>query len=124
MGSYFNTMDGFVRRVQAAQLLPEIAAEDLFHPYAELVKVYPHNDTVWAACHNDLKPQNTVFDDGCLLLIDWEAVFLNDPYVDLATAANFFVKDDTDEKRFLIWICSYWREGLHEQSKRSKHGYH
>lgn len=101
MGSYFNTMDGFVRRFQAANLMPESVTAELFRYYTELVKVYPNNDAEMVASHNDLKPQNMVFDGERLLLIDWESAFLNDQYVDLAIVANFFVKDEADEKRYL-----------------------
>ncbi|MFN8484366.1 MAG: hypothetical protein U0768_15110 [Anaerolineae bacterium] len=34
-------------------------------------------------------------------LVDWEAAFLNDPYVDLAVAANFFVEDDAQAEAYL-----------------------
>jgi len=101
MGSYFNTMDGFVSRAKAANLFPAGVTEELFDCYNELVEVYPQNEVELVACHNDLKPQNMVFDGERILLIDWEAAFLNDPYVDLATVANFFVKDESVEKRFL-----------------------
>jgi thiamine kinase-like enzyme len=101
MGNYFNTMDGFVRRFQAAKLLPENATGELFRLYAELVKVYPRNDADLVASHNDLKPQNMRFDGGRLWLVDWESAFLNDPYVDLAVVANFFVKDEAAEEDFL-----------------------
>ena len=33
--------------------------------------------------------------------MDWEAAFLNDPYVDLAVAANFFVGDEAHEEAYL-----------------------
>lgn len=101
MGSYFNTMDGFVRRFEAANLLPESATAELFHYYSELVKVYPHDNVEMVASHNDLKPQNMVFDGEHIWLIDWESAFLNDPYSDLAIVSNFFVKDEADEERYL-----------------------
>jgi thiamine kinase-like enzyme len=33
--------------------------------------------------------------------VDWESAFLNDEYVDLAIAANFFVKDEGEEEDYL-----------------------
>jgi thiamine kinase-like enzyme len=101
MGSYFDAMDGFVRRFKAAKLLPESATDELFRGYAEVVKVYPRSHSELVASHNDLKPQNMVFDGECLWLVDWESAFLNDPYVDLAVVANFFVKDEAEEERYL-----------------------
>ena len=93
--------NGFVRRFQAARLLPESATDELFRRYDELVKVYPHNDSDLVSSHNDLKPQNIRFDGNHIWLVDWESAFLNDRYVDLAVVANFFVKDEVDEEAFL-----------------------
>ena len=102
MGNYFEAMhNGFVRRFQAAHLLPESATDELFRRYDEIVKVYPHNGTDLVASHNDLKPQNIRFDGNRIWLVDWESAFLNDRYVDLAVVANFFVKDEADEEAFL-----------------------
>jgi aminoglycoside phosphotransferase (APT) family kinase protein len=102
MGSYFDTMDKFfVRRFQAAKILPESATEEVFRRYADIVKVYPRNEIELVASHNDLKPQNMRFDGNHIWLVDWESGFLNDEYVDLAIVANFFVKDDTQEEDYL-----------------------
>ena len=42
-----------------------------------------------------------LFDGNRIWLVDWESAFLNDPYVDLAIAANFFVKDEAQEEAYL-----------------------
>jgi thiamine kinase-like enzyme len=103
MGNYFDAMNnGFVRRFQAAKLLPDSATEEVFHRYADLVKVYPRNDADLVASHNDLKPQNIRFDGDHIWLVDWESAFLNDEYVDLAIVANFFVKDEAEEESYLM----------------------
>jgi thiamine kinase-like enzyme len=94
-------MDGFVRQFQAAKILPESETEELFRRYADVAKVYPRSDTELVACHNDLKPQNILFDGDRIWLVDWEAAFLNDRYVDLAVVANFFVKDEAHEEDYL-----------------------
>jgi thiamine kinase-like enzyme len=101
MGSYLDTADGFIRRFQAAELLPESVTGELFQHYDTLLKVYPRDDAELVASHNDLKPQNMIYDGERIRLIDWEAAFLNDPYVDLAIVANFFVQDEADELRYL-----------------------
>lgn len=101
MGNYLDTAEGFIRRFQTSRLLPENLTAELFRRYAELLKVYPRGDAELAACHNDLKPQNMAFDGERLWLVDWESAFLNDPYNDLAIAANFFVKDEAEEERYL-----------------------
>jgi hypothetical protein len=99
--NYLETANGFIRRFQAAKILPESATEELFRRYAEVVKVYPRNDSDLVASHNDLKPQNISFDGERLWLVDWESAFLNDEYVDLAIAANFFLKDEAQEEGYL-----------------------
>jgi len=101
MGSYFDAANGFVRRFQAAKILPESTTGEIFHRYAEVVRVYPRNDSELVASHNDLKPQNMKFDGTRIWLLDWESAFLNDEYVDLAIVANFFVKDEAQEEGFL-----------------------
>jgi hypothetical protein len=63
--------------------------------------VYPRSDADLVASHNDLKPQNMRFDGNRIWLVDWESAFLNDEYVDLAIAANFFVKDEAQEEDYL-----------------------
>jgi thiamine kinase-like enzyme len=61
-----------------------------------------------------MKPQNMRFDGKRILLVDWESAFLNDQYVDLAIAANFFVKDQADEKAYL---STYFGEPAGERSE-------
>jgi hypothetical protein len=101
MGSYLDTANGFVRRFQAAKILPDSATEEVFRRYADVVKVYPRTDADLVASHNDLKPQNMKFDGNRIWLVDWESAFLNDEYVDLAIVANFFVKDEAREEEYL-----------------------
>ena len=98
---YFNVMDGMVRRFQTAGLLPEDLTADFFRHYDEVSRVYPRSEAGFVSSHNDLKPQNILFDGERIQLVDWEAAFLNDPYVDLAIAANFFVPDNDAELAFL-----------------------
>ena len=98
---YFDAIDGFIRRFQAAKLLPESETSELFHRYAGVQKVYPRHAADLVASHNDLKPQNVLFDGSRIWLVDWESAFLNDQYADLAIAANFFVKDETQEESYL-----------------------
>lgn len=98
---YLDTVDQFMRRFQAAKLLPESETEELSRGYATVAGVYPRNDADLVASHNDLNPRNILFDGERVWLIDWEAAFLNDRYVDLAVVANFFVNDDAHEDAYL-----------------------
>jgi len=99
--NYIDAMDGLVQRFQATKILPDSATEELFRHYTEILKVYPRNEAELVASHNDMKPQNMRFDGSHLWLVDWESAFLNDEYVDLAIAANFFVKDEAEEESYL-----------------------
>jgi hypothetical protein len=99
--NYFDAIDGFIRRFQAANILPESETGELFRRYADVQKVYPRHDTELVSSHNDLKPQNIRFDGNRIWLVDWESAFLNDQYADLAIVANFFVKDEVHEKGYL-----------------------
>jgi hypothetical protein len=99
--NYFEAIDGFIRRFQAAKILPESATGELFRRYADVQKVYPRHAADLVASHNDLKPQNIRFDGNRIWLVDWESAFLNDEYIDLAIVANFFVKDEAHEESYL-----------------------
>lgn len=100
-GDYLTTMDGFGRRFQAASLLPEPVAGELFPRYTELLDAYRRLPADLVSCHNDVKPQNTLFDGVRVWLVDWEAAFLNDRYVDLAIVGNFFVPNQAAEQAYL-----------------------
>jgi thiamine kinase-like enzyme len=97
---YFAVIDGFIRQFQAARILPESRTEELFHRYAGLAKIYQLRPD-FVASHNDLKPQNILFDGARVWFVDWEAAFLNDRYLDLAVVANFFVQDEAHEREYL-----------------------
>jgi aminoglycoside phosphotransferase (APT) family kinase protein len=100
-GDYLTTMDGFVRRFQSASLVPESLAAEIFPRYEEILAAYRALPAELVSSHNDVKPQNTLFDGVRVWLVDWEAAFLNDRYVDLAIVANFFVPDEAAEQAYL-----------------------
>jgi len=98
---YLDRMDGFVQKFRAAKILPENITNEIFSRYEDIKGVYPRNDDDMVACHNDLKPENILFDGDRPWLVDWEAAFLNDRYMDLSVVANFVVHNDDDEKGYL-----------------------
>ena len=53
------------------------------------------------SCHNDLKPDNILFDGERAWLVDWEAAFLNNRYTELSVVANFLITNDNEEKDYL-----------------------
>ena len=106
VGSYFDAMDRLVSAFRASNFLPPDEIDELLRRYADLMKVYPRGDAELVASHNDVKPQNMVFDGKRLWLVDWEAAFLNDRYVDLAISANFFVRGDQEA----AYLAAYFGE--------------
>jgi|SRR6185437_13667421 len=100
--NYIDAADNFLHKFKDSEILPESETKDIFESYAKIVNVYPRNDEKnLVSCHNDLKPDNIIFDGNKPWIVDWEAAFLNDRYVDLASMANFVVKSDKDEADFL-----------------------
>ena len=104
------TLDGFVRRFRAANILPESETEELFERYAPVTSVYPR-DSDMVSCHNGLKPENLLLDGDRVWLVDWEAAFLNDRYHDLAMVANFVVTNDAEEE---VYLRTYFGEAAGE----------
>ena len=99
--NYLDIVDGFIQKFRDAGILPESVTGDLFTQYARLRRVYPRNVDDWVLCHNDLKPENILYNGKRPLLVDWEAVFLNDPHFDLSVVANFVVANEEDERAYL-----------------------
>lgn len=54
------------------------------------------------ACHNDLNPNNFIFDGNDIFLIDWEAACAEDRFFDLAAICNFFIFEPAAEDYFLV----------------------
>jgi thiamine kinase-like enzyme len=68
------------------------AFEDVLTRFEQVAKVYPRDELV--PCHNDVKAPNVLFDGARPWIVDWEAAFANDRYVDLAYSAHFFCTDE------------------------------
>jgi len=106
--------DNCVKKLKDGQILPNKFTAELFERYAEVTNVYPRDIADWVACHNDLKPENIIYDGDRPWLVDWEAAFLNDRYLDLAVVANFVVRNDEEEAAYLYsyfgtTACEYQR---------------
>jgi aminoglycoside phosphotransferase (APT) family kinase protein len=69
-------------RIAPGLLDAHIAALD------EIVAAYPWDPSTHVSAHNDPNPANVLYDGKRLWLIDWETASRNDPFVDLAIAAN------------------------------------
>ena len=93
-----------------AQLIVRLQGLDLVDPaaLAPLLELWPRlrADCRWGedglvASHNDPNPRNLIWDGQRLWLIDWEAAFRNDPFVDLAIMANYMAPGPDDDAALL-----------------------
>ncbi|MBB6108295.1 hypothetical protein SAMN05421821_102468 [Mucilaginibacter lappiensis] len=105
--NYLDKIGEFIEKFRADKLMPGDITAKLFDFYTQVKNIYPQNAEDMVGCHNDLKPENTLFDGERVWLVDWEAAFLNDRYLDLSIMANFLVKNEVDEK---IYLEAYFGE--------------
>ena len=98
--NYLDVSNTYVQKYKALNLLPESYAL-VFTQYEKIAAVYPRTTDDWVACHTDLKKDNILYDGEKVWLVDWEAAFLNDRYVDLAAIANFIITNREEETAFL-----------------------
>jgi len=100
--NYFDRMESFMEKFKACNMLPAEAIDNVFDIYARIASVYPRNDEGdLVSCHNDLKPENVLFDGIRPWLVDWEGAFPNDRYLDLAVVGNFVLRNERDEADYL-----------------------
>jgi len=98
---YLEAAERFNQKFKASGLMPEEAINEIFRQFDRINNIYPRNPEDMVSSHTDLKPENTLFDGEKLWLVDWEAAFLNDRYVDLAIAGNFLINNGKDEQEYL-----------------------
>jgi len=100
--SYFDVMGNFVKRFCESELLAKQQLLEIWDVYTKLVQVYPVDQAAgWVSSHNDLKPENLIYDGKRAWIIDWEAAFLNDRYLDLSVVGNFILDDEEQTDDFL-----------------------
>jgi len=99
--NYLDAMDRFIENFRVANILPDSETADAFELYGQVKEVYPRVDADMVSSHNDLKPENVLFDGERVWLVDWEAGFLNDRYLDLAVVGNFVATNEEEEKTLL-----------------------
>jgi hypothetical protein len=93
-GSLRATLDSLVARFRQAPVLSGTVVNACLAGYEAVRAVYPWDDPDQVLSHNDLNPANLLCDGTRIWVIDWDAAFAGDRYVDLAAVANFFVLDD------------------------------
>lgn len=96
-----DTVDTLISQIKESPLFTEIIFEDILAYYDLIRTHYPWQDTDTVPSHNDLNPNNIICDGEKIWIVDWDAAYQNDRYVDLAIAANFFVTNEINENKFL-----------------------
>jgi len=103
-----------IQKLSVSQILLESTVAELFSYYTEIRKNYTICEADIVSSHNDLNPGNILFDGRKIWVIDWDAAFQNDRYVDLAIAANSFV---TNELQETIFLTAYFGTPPNEQMR-------
>lgn len=90
-GDFLDSLDGVIAAMRATGVLDEAAARDHFAAYHAIRDAYPRLPAAeLVASHNDMNPNNVLYDGERLWLVDWETACANDPLMDPAVVANFF----------------------------------
>lgn len=98
--NFLEGMTHFRDRFLEMKMFPESTTAEHFRHFDRIKAVYPiHEDLV--SSHNDLNPANVLFDGEKIWMIDWEASFRNDRYVDLAIVALYFAANEQHIDTFL-----------------------
>ncbi|MGZ3304646.1 MAG: DUF2239 family protein [Asticcacaulis sp.] len=85
----------------SAKVLPAGIATRVQALFHSIQNTYRPSQSDIVSSHNDLNPNNVIFAGGRACFVDWESAFAADRYVDLATAANFFAREEGDSERLL-----------------------
>ncbi|MET3665613.1 phosphotransferase [Caulobacter sp. 1776] len=97
-------LDGLGALIDRAARSGAVAAEALAGPldaWARLHAVCARLAPQPVSSHNDLNPRNLLYDGRRIWLIDWEAAFRADRYVDLSALANVYAADPEGEALLL-----------------------
>lgn len=98
---YLDGMEGLISRFEAVGVVAPEAMAPYLAAYRDLAAVYRRLPAEPVSSHNDINPRNLIYDGRRLWLVDWQASFLADRYVDLATVANFFLRTPAEEALML-----------------------
>jgi aminoglycoside phosphotransferase (APT) family kinase protein len=98
--NFLEGMIAFRDRFLEMQMFPESTTAEHFTHFDRIKAVYPINAEL-VSSHNDLNPANVLYDGEKIWMIDWEASFKNDRYVDLAIVALYFAANEAHIDMFL-----------------------
>lgn len=93
---YMDGMAGLIDQLRSLDLMSAEALELELTGYADLDRAYRGLAPEPVSSHNDLNPRNILVEGERFWVVDWEAAFLADRYVDLATLANNATRDDAE----------------------------
>jgi len=83
-------VERLIERLRGMDLVEAEALAPVLDLWTELRAACRWGEDGLVSSHNDPNPRNLIWDGRRLWLIDWEAAFRNDPFVDLAIVANYF----------------------------------
>lgn len=94
---YLDGVEAILAQLRATGLVSPDALADPLARHAEVAAAYRRLPQDLVSSHNDLNPRNLLYDGARLWLVDWEAAFRADRWVDLAALANFFTSTPEEE---------------------------
>lgn len=109
--AYLDVMDILIAMFKGFGVVPDEAVAEPLALYRELTAVYPRRDPDLVSSHNDLNPNNILFQGSRPWFVDWETAFAADRYVDIAAIANFYAADEAAEE---ILLRQYFGAALDE----------
>ena len=98
---YLAGMQGLIATNRACGILDAGTLAPVLARYDVLRAGYQTAARDLVSSHNDLNPGNLAYDGRRIWLLDWDAAFLADRYVDIATIANWFANDPEREDLLL-----------------------
>jgi len=98
---FFDFFDRIVQKFRDANVLPDAETAEVFEQYYNIRKIYVWDKDSLVSSHNDLKADNMLYDGKRAWFVDWEAIFLNDRYLDLSVVANFVATESGDDAKLL-----------------------
>lgn len=97
----FTTVDALISQFNNSGILSGPVVDACLEGYQRLKENYTLRKEDEVCSHNDLNPNNILCDGSTIWIIDWDTASLNNRYIDLANAANFFVHTPEHERAYL-----------------------
>ena len=98
---YMQGMETLIGQVRETGILPPKGLFSMLSVFGALKAAYPVADPDLVSSHNDLNPNNVLFDGERPWFVDWESAFAADRYVDLAAVANCFARGEAEREAVL-----------------------